>query len=167
MKSQHRILTILSVLLVVFALGCTEEPEVETTPVTETGTAANMTTTEDVPRLPDGSEPVQVTLRDMAIDMPSTLPEGRTLFTVENQGDMEHSFEVEGQGVEKELDQHLQPGEVSTIEVDLVPGEYRVYCPVGNHADQGMEMTLTVTPSEGTAATDAGQASPPATETSI
>lgn len=169
MKSPRIFLSILSALILVFALGCAEEPEVETTPVTNTGTAANQTTTEEVPRLPDGSEPVQVVLTEMNVDMPSTLPEGRTLFTVSNEGDEEHSFEVEGQGIEKELDKHLQPGEVTTIDIDLVPGEYRVYCPVGDHADQGMEMTLTVTRSEGTGATTGtgDQRTPPASDTAI
>lgn len=169
MKSPRTFMNILSVLIIVFAFGCAEEPEVETTPVTETGTTANQTTTGEVPRLPDGSEPVQVVLSGRTIEMPSTLPEGLTLFTVNNEGDEEHSFEIEGQGIEKELDKHLLAGEVTTIEVDLVPGEYRVYCPVGNHAEEGMEMTLTVTESEGTGAATGtgGQTTPPSTDTSI
>lgn len=166
MKS-NRLLTIMGALLVVFALACAEEPEVETTTVGETS-ATDTTMEQEVPRLPDGSEPVQVVLSNMSIDMPSTLPEGTTLLTVNNEGDMDHSFEIEGQGMEKALDQPLQPGEVTTIEVDLVPGEYRVYCPVGSHASQGMEMTLTVTPDEGSgASTDTSGSEPPADDDAI
>lgn len=167
MKSNRSLPSILAALLVVVAIGCAEEPEVETSTVGDTG-ATETTLEEEVPRLPDGSEPVQVTLSNMNIDMPSTLPEGTTLFTVSNEGDTEHSFEVEGQGMEKALDEPLQAGEVTTIEVDLVPGEYRVYCPVDDHASQGMEMTLTVTPGEGTGATtDTSGSMPPADDDAI
>jgi predicted lipoprotein with Yx(FWY)xxD motif len=87
---------------------------------------------------------VDVTLSDFAIDMPVELPAGPTVFNVSNTGDVEHNFEVEGQGIETELEQNLQPGESATLEVDLQPGTYEVYCPVGNHADMGMELELTV-----------------------
>ncbi len=148
MNTRRKTFAIMGAVTLVFALACAEEPEVETTTVTETEATTGVIE-EDVPRLPDGGQPVQVILSNMDIDMPSTLPEGRTLFTVRNEGDVEHSFEIEGQGIEKELEQHLQPGEVMTIEVDLQPGEYRVYCPVADHADRGMETTLTVTEGEG------------------
>lgn len=150
MDTQRKLIAMMGALAMVFAIGCAEEPEVETTPVTDTE-ATDEVIEEDIPRLPDGSQPVQVVLSSMDIDMPSTLPEGRTLFTVRNEGDMEHSFEIEGQGIEKKLDQPLQAGEVMTIEVDLQPGEYRVYCPIADHASQGMEMTLTVTAADGAA----------------
>lgn len=167
MKSNNKILTVMGALLVVFAIGCAEEPDVETTTVAETE-MTETTLEQEVPRLPDGSEPVQVVLSHMSIDMPSTLPEGTTLFTVNNEGDTEHSFEIEGPDMEKALDEPLQPGEVTTIEVDLFPGEYRVYCPVGDHAEQGMEMTLNVTPAEGTGApTDTSGSEPPADDDAI
>jgi predicted lipoprotein with Yx(FWY)xxD motif/uncharacterized cupredoxin-like copper-binding protein len=88
---------------------------------------------------------VDVTLTDFAIDMPAELPAGRTVFNITNDGDAEHNFEVEGNGIEEELEENLQPGESGTLEVDLQPGTYEIYCPVGNHADMGMELELTVT----------------------
>lgn len=57
----------------------------------------------------------------------------------------EHDFEIEGQGIEDVFEQNLQPGETQTLQVDLAPGEYTVYCPVGDHRKQGMELALTVT----------------------
>jgi plastocyanin len=54
-----------------------------------------------------------------------------------------HAVEVEGNGVEEESDT-VQAGDSSTVTVDLKPGKYVFYCPVGSHREQGMEGTLTV-----------------------
>ncbi len=54
-----------------------------------------------------------------------------------------HAVEVEGNGVEEETDT-LQPGSDGSVTVDLKPGTYEFYCPVGDHRAQGMEGTLTV-----------------------
>ena len=90
------------------------------------------------------SAPVAVSLREFAIDMPDSLPAGPTTFTVTNDGTIEHSFEIEGQGVEQDLEHHLKPGESMDLQVDLAPGTYEVYCPVDGHKEQGMERDLTV-----------------------
>jgi hypothetical protein len=54
-------------------------------------------------------------------------------------------IEVEGQGIEEVFDANLSPGETRTMQLYFAPGTYEVYCPVGNHRDQGMEIQLTVT----------------------
>jgi uncharacterized cupredoxin-like copper-binding protein len=90
-------------------------------------------------------ETVAVSLMEFAIDMPTELPAGQTTFEVTNDGTIEHNFEVEGQGIEEELPENLAPGASGTLTVDLAPGTYEVYCPVGNHADEGMRVELTVT----------------------
>ena len=91
-----------------------------------------------------GGETVMVSLMEFAIDMPSELPAGPTTFEVTNNGTIEHNFEVEGQGIEEELPENLPPGASGTLTVDLAPGTYEVYCPIGNHADEGMRVELTV-----------------------
>jgi uncharacterized cupredoxin-like copper-binding protein len=95
--------------------------------------------------LAQGGNPVEVTLIDGQIQMANSLPAGSTTFTVTNNGTKEHGFEVEGNGIEEELDPTLQPSENGTLTVDLQPGTYEVYCPVGNHRAEGMTMQLTVT----------------------
>ena len=95
--------------------------------------------------LAQGDNPVEVTLVDGQIQMVNSLPAGSTTFMVTNNGTKEHSFEIEGNGIEEELDPHLQPGENGTLNVDLQPGTYEVYCPVDDHRAQGMTMQLTVT----------------------
>lgn len=98
-----------------------------------------MAGTEDVNR-------VEVELDSYAILMPETLPAGPTEFVVTNVNDQEtHNFEIEGQGIEMGFEEDLQPGEAGVLQVDLAPGEYTVYCPVGDHEQQGMVLTLTVT----------------------
>jgi uncharacterized cupredoxin-like copper-binding protein len=54
-----------------------------------------------------------------------------------------HAIEIEGNGVEEETET-IQPGGRASVTVDLRPGRYEFYCPVGNHREQGMEGTLTV-----------------------
>jgi predicted lipoprotein with Yx(FWY)xxD motif/uncharacterized cupredoxin-like copper-binding protein len=94
---------------------------------------------------PAAANTVEVTLTEFAIDMPTELPAGPTVFHITNAGQGTHNFEIEGQGIEMELEANLGAGESGTLEVDLQPGTYEIYCPVGNHADQGMELELTVT----------------------
>ena len=86
-----------------------------------------------------------MSLTEFVVDMPESLPAGPTTFVVTNDGTIEHSLEIEGQGIEEALEPHLQPGETGELTVDLQPGSYEAYCPIGNHQEQGMSVELTVT----------------------
>jgi uncharacterized cupredoxin-like copper-binding protein len=88
--------------------------------------------------------PVTVGLSEFKIDMPDTLPPGTTTFNVTNNGTITHSFEFEGQGIEKRLAQPLQPGQSATLTLDLKPGKYEAYCPVDGHKGMGMDRDVTV-----------------------
>ena len=107
-----------------------------------------------------GANVVSVELVEFEIRMPDELPAGETTFEVTNAGETEHNFEIEGQGIEEAFEENLQPGETRSMTVDLEPGTYEVYCPVGNHAAQGMRLELTVTaegtPVAGTPVAEAG-----------
>jgi uncharacterized cupredoxin-like copper-binding protein len=91
-----------------------------------------------------GANTVDVTLTEYQISMPTTLQAGPTTFTVSNTGAETHGFEVEGQGIEEELEGELQPGDSGTLEVNLEPGTYTIYCPVNGHRGLGMELSVTV-----------------------
>jgi uncharacterized cupredoxin-like copper-binding protein len=54
-----------------------------------------------------------------------------------------HAVEIEGRGVEEESET-VDPGGTARVSATLEPGTYEFYCPVGNHADAGMEGELTV-----------------------
>lgn len=87
---------------------------------------------------------VQVTLVDHEIHMTGSLSPAQVTFNVTNAGTREHSFEVEGEGIEKALDRSLQPGQSAKLIVDLHAGTYKVYCPVADHEERGMTRTLVV-----------------------
>lgn len=92
---------------------------------------------------------VSVTLSDFKIDMPMNLKAGQTRFNIVNTGKTEHNFELEGNagdanGKEDKLTMNLDPGEKTHLDVDLVAGTYKIYCPVGNHEGKGMKHTVTV-----------------------
>jgi uncharacterized cupredoxin-like copper-binding protein len=91
---------------------------------------------------------VQVNLSDGVIEMPTSIQGGMTTFQVTNNGTMEHSFVIEGSDFQESLPFNLQPGETQTLEVDLAPGTYTVYCPVEDHAAQGMSIQIEVTAAE-------------------
>ena len=67
---------------------------------------------------------------------------GKVTFTYENPSQTPHAFEVEGNGVEEETDVITESK--ASVTVDLKPGTYEYYCPVGQHRQAGMEGTLTV-----------------------
>jgi uncharacterized cupredoxin-like copper-binding protein len=95
--------------------------------------------------VPEDTPTTEVGLTEYQIEMPTSLSAGSQTFRVTNNGTTEHNFEVEGQGIEEAFETNLSPGETQTMQLDLAPGTYEVYCPVGNHRDQGMEIQLTVT----------------------
>lgn len=97
----------------------------------------------------EDADTVQVRLSNGNIDMPQSLPAGRTVFRIVNDGTAEHSFEIEGPDVSDSLTGNLDPGEEGTVTVDLEPGSYEVWCPVNDHAEQGMRTTLQVTGQRG------------------
>ncbi|WP_445150406.1 plastocyanin/azurin family copper-binding protein [Baekduia sp. Peel2402] len=70
---------------------------------------------------------------------------GTVTITMDNpSGDqMPHAIAIDGNGVDKD-GEVVQPGGKSTVSVDLKPGKYTFYCPVGQHRQNGMEGTLTV-----------------------
>jgi uncharacterized cupredoxin-like copper-binding protein len=62
-----------------------------------------------------------------------------------NAGKATHSLEIVRDGEADHRTDNIQPGKSDEITVALKAGTYQVYCPVGNHRSQGMDMTITVT----------------------
>jgi uncharacterized cupredoxin-like copper-binding protein len=87
---------------------------------------------------------VEVSLREHKISLPESIGAGKTAFVVTNKGVGKHNFEIEGQGLEKKFMLNLAPNDTKTLHVDLKPGTYKVFCPVGDHADEGMKQDLIV-----------------------
>jgi uncharacterized cupredoxin-like copper-binding protein len=91
---------------------------------------------------PAGS--VHVMLSEYTIQMPDTLPPGRTTFHVMNHGMHKHGLEAHAQGTNVNILSSLDPGKTGTAAVELKPGNYTFYCPVGDHAS-AHQMTKAVT----------------------
>lgn len=89
---------------------------------------------------------VEVKLTEFGIDMPASLPPGKTSFRISNAGSAAHNFEIEGNGIEQKFDENLQPGETKALQINLRPGSYHIYCPVADHESKGMSLQLTVAP---------------------
>ena len=53
-----------------------------------------------------------------------------------------HAVEIDGNGVNEKSD--TVTGAKTSVTAELEAGEYKIFCPVGTHASQGMEGTLTV-----------------------
>lgn len=98
-------------------------------------------------RSPDGSpqgNPVEVTLTDFEIEMELSPPAGITTFIVSNEGSTDHNFAVVGGVIDTRFEDALAPGETRTLTTALDPGTYDVFCPVGDHRSQGMELSIQV-----------------------
>jgi plastocyanin len=66
---------------------------------------------------------------------------GKVTLKLVNDSDIPHAIEVEGNGVEEETDTITKSS--AEVTVDLKPGTYEYYCPVGQHR-KTMKGTLTV-----------------------
>src|SRR4051794_35413550 len=76
------------------------------------------------------SATVEVRLTEYAVEMPKTLLSGPTTFQIHNAGVKTHSFKIEGPGIDQLLSAPVKPNETAKLEITLLPGEYKVYCPI-------------------------------------
>jgi uncharacterized cupredoxin-like copper-binding protein len=94
----------------------------------------------------ESSATIEIVETDFKLD-PATVEldgPGTYTFRALNQGETTHALEIEGQGLEEETEE-LEPGESGELTVEITePGEYELYCPVGNHREMGMVGTVTV-----------------------
>ena len=89
---------------------------------------------------------VDLTATDFKFD-PSepTVKAGDVTFSLKNDGQVQHSLEIEDvNGSDQELEGDVSPGSDGTLKVNLPPGKYEFYCPVGNHKEMGMTGEITV-----------------------
>ena len=85
-----------------------------------------------------------VTETEFKIALPkNTLAAGSYAFEVANDGKIEHDLVVQGNGVDEKTPT-IQPGSSATLNVDLKPGTYDVYCSIPGHKQAGMDVKLTV-----------------------
>jgi plastocyanin len=93
-----------------------------------------------------GGQTVHMTAADFKFD-PSdpTVKSGDVTFNLTNDGQETHSLEIEDvNGQDQEIEGDVSPGQSGTLKVNLPPGKYEFYCPVGNHKEMGMKGEITV-----------------------
>jgi plastocyanin len=71
-----------------------------------------------------------------------TAKAGKVTVKFSNPSSVPHGVTIEGNGTESASD--VVTGADTSFSVDLKPGKYTFYCPVGDHRAAGMEGTLTV-----------------------
>ncbi|WP_435216782.1 cupredoxin domain-containing protein [Streptomyces sp. bgisy034] len=87
---------------------------------------------------------VTAEMTDFHIDLSTQkFQPGEHIFTVHNKGGHTHGLEIEGPGGENRS-KDIEPGQSTTLTVNLKSGSYEVYCPVDGHKDLGMKTEITV-----------------------
>jgi uncharacterized cupredoxin-like copper-binding protein len=89
---------------------------------------------------------VDLTATDFKFD-PSdpTVKSGEVTFNLKNEGQTTHSLEIEDvNGQDQEIEGDVSAGQSGQLSVNLPPGKYEFYCPVGNHKEMGMKGEVTV-----------------------
>jgi uncharacterized cupredoxin-like copper-binding protein len=74
----------------------------------------------------------------------STLTPGAYSIRVVNNGNTTHAFNVEENGKDVASSDPIQPGQSTTLALNLVPAQYSFYCPIDNHRAMGMQLNVTV-----------------------
>ena len=93
-----------------------------------------------------GGQTVEISETEFALDPSSVQVDetGTVTFRVTNDGAIAHALEVDGDDFEEETGT-IEPGESAELTVDLSQeGSYELYCPIGDHREQGMEGELVV-----------------------
>ena len=98
---------------------------------------------EDEVDTPTASETVEIVATDFAFE-PSSIEldaGGGVTLRLVNDGQAPHALALEGAEIESD---EVAASESTELQAELEPGNYTLYCPVGNHREQGMEGTLVV-----------------------
>ena len=132
---------------VIFIARETSEAEAKgNEPTTTEQTTTQATTTESTTTATTkASSDVTATETEFKIALPKTaIAAGSYSFDVKNDGKIDHDFVIKGNGVDEKTPT-IGAGESATLDVDLKPGTYDVYCSIPGHKQAGMDLKLTVT----------------------
>ena len=146
---MRRVITLLLLLPALVAVGCGDDDDDDSNggaaaPAT---TEEQTTTTEQEPAAGGGGAQTLTLVADpggaLKFDKTElTAKPGEVTVVMDNPSDVPHAVEIEGNGVEEETE--TLTGGKAEVTVDLKAGEYKFYCPVGDHAQAGMEGSLSV-----------------------
>jgi hypothetical protein len=92
---------------------------------------------------------IRVALSEWKIELSrDQVASGTVVFRLRNKGTMPHAFEIEGEGLEREIPP-IRAGADTLIALQVREGKYEIYCPVGEgtahaHKAMGMRSALSV-----------------------
>jgi len=131
---------------VIFVARETSEAEAKgNEPTTTEQTRTQATSTQSTTTTASAPKAVTATETEFKIALPSsTIAAGSYSFDVKNDGKIEHDFVIKGNRVDEKTPT-IGAGESATLDVDLKPGTYDVYCSIPGHKQAGMDVKLTVT----------------------
>ena len=119
--------------------GCAPDGEEGTDQGTKTGNEAEMTE-EPIATIEVSETEYTLYPEEVVLDSPGTY-----VFRAVNDGNSTHALKIGGnQGSEEQVTENIAPDESAELVVNLEPGTYEFYCPVGDHKDLGMEGAITV-----------------------
>jgi plastocyanin len=88
---------------------------------------------------------VTVSETEFAIDLSQdTFAPGTYTFEVVNDGGISHNLNISGPGLAREMTSTVSPGGSESLTVTLEEGTYELWCSIGSHKAQGMDLTITV-----------------------
>jgi plastocyanin len=137
--TRVRWFAVLAVAVALFAAGCGSDDEEDS----GSGSGAQK---EESSASGGGGSTVQVGATEFKFDPanPKVAKAGKVKFELTNDGQAPHALEIEGPTGEVET-KTIEGGQSASVTADLSkPGSYTMYCPVGNHRQQGMEGKVVV-----------------------
>jgi plastocyanin len=138
-------LIVLALAAAVFA-GCGGDDDEPETAATPSPTAESAPADDGGSSPSGGGETVTVTSPDSgALEFDPTeltATAGEVTFDYSNPSGTPHAFAIDG--VDGAVGETVQDGDAPPLTVELEPGEYEFFCPVGGHRAAGMVGTLTV-----------------------
>ena len=142
---MRRMLIVLALAGALFA-GCGGDDDEPETAATPTATAESTPADDGGSSSSSGGETISVTSPESgALEFDPTeltAKAGEVTFEYSNPSGTPHAFAIDGvDGAEGET---VQGGDAPPLTVELEPGEYEFFCPVGGHRAAGMVGTLTV-----------------------
>jgi len=132
--------------LVLTACGGDDNESSATPAATEAATTAAPTETAAATEAASGGEALKIAADPSGAikftEKTLTAKAGKVTLEFANQSQVPHGVVIEG--VDGATTQTVTGADAPPVAVDLKPGTYTYYCPVGDHRDEGMEGTLTV-----------------------
>ena len=126
--------------------GCssTNNTGPNTTPVV-TPVVTPMVTPSVTPTPAATGTPVTVSETEFAITLSqTTFAPGTYTFTIKDDGAITHNLNIKGPGITDAASSNISAGGTATLTVTLQAGSYELWCSIGSHKANGMDMTITV-----------------------